>query len=1299
MAVIAWLFCTPSGTRLVLETLFRSMPITVEAERITGRLADDITLEGVRATWEHGEARVATLRMRWQPLYLLAGSVSVDEVDMRHVLIIDSSPESAPPYDLEWPRAPLLLAAITGRIEDFRVVDVSYRKPGKSPVTLQEGRGEVIWSRGSNLTVRNFVLRLPDAQAEGTVQAGLLFPSLQANLSFTPGQAVANCNTFSLTANLASAQEPEQVSGPIHLSALSDAEVQARFEGEIGLTREAVLFRNLQCKDGEGRVFVNVDGRLDVSTAEITTSAEFRVEDLDGLSALLPLSLTGTLEVRGGPDRYRGNFTLQNEGQTWRSAYLSGIFSGNSEGMRVTGVTGRILDGTVKGGLNGSWGNGMSIKGFLQARNLNPALIAPELVGKIDLNAEGTAHWPQAGPLAARAKCELLESRLRGRVLTGALDAQRQAGILRLNRLFLKGAGFEVRAAGALEERLTWGVQISDLSALMPGNGGRVSASGWARQGEEHRAGAMALRGNKLLVSGVQVTTIEADAEVGKGDPRSLEGRVFLKGFTYGPLQFNAAHAKVTGQFGDHTIQVLLEAREARAEAALRGSYAKAVWKGTLETLKGSDALGSWGLQSPVSLMASAKKMSVSPARITSTGEEAVETSMDLSLDPARGTLLAEWQRVNLARLAFFLPEWQVRGQTEGLFRADFRDNNKSTVSSAVELMGSITRGSHVIDLKKATGKLEWNEGGLLWLAQAELGRGGRLNGRFTSPDPARPGLPSRGEFRFSADNVEAAIIQPWLPQDLSMAGNVSCTAVGRLLPGLHLDATGELKVSQGVFSLQERKGVVTAQAERAQLRWTWRGQTLNGDLDLALTDHGFIRADFLLPVAAKLPVVIEGKGPVKLTVRADMREEGLLSAIFPGLIQESSGHFNLNGNVGGTWTTPRINGTIRIDQAGAYLPSTGIQLSDVEMEARFEDQRVYISSFGARSGPGRIEGSGTVWLKDRGIDRFEMNLTGDRFQAVRLPEMELLASPRLTFEGSPKKVRVRGSITIPELLIRGSGTGAVARPSKDVVRIDESRAKGGDRSFPLDAEIRVILGDRAFVKAEGVDARLEGEVLFMAETLDLVKAKGEIRLRDGTYSTRGIRLAITRGRVIFDGGPADRPKLDVLALRTIEERPDQAGESLGRFREVKAGIIITGTPLTPLVRLYSEPSMPDADILSYIVVGKPMSGDEAKSSLLASAAEALLSGGGSESTLSKLRRQFGPDTVDIKSDKTGSTTQSIVTVGKYLQPKLYISYGRSLFNEDYYITLRYTLSKRWEVESKAGAQTGANIYYRIEFD
>jgi translocation and assembly module TamB len=1300
IVVIAWLVCTPSGSRLVVTTLFRWMPVTVEAERVTGQLSNELTLEGVRASWPNGEARISTLRVRLQPLSLLTGSVSMDEISVRHVSIVDDSPDSGPPYDLEWPRAPRLLAAVRGRIGLFRIEDATYRKSGKAPLTIQEGRGEVIWSRGSTLTLKDFLLRLPDAQAEGSVEAGFLFPSLHANLSIRLDKAVAKCDALSLTADLASGKDPEQVSGKILLSASSGTNVQARLQGEIGLTRKALRFRNLQLDDGSGRAVVSTEGQVDVSTDRILAGTSFRFEAGDAVPALLPLSLTGTLEIQGGPSLYAGRFTVQNEGQSWRFALLSGQFSGNLAGVQVTRMTGRYLEGNVEGKLSGSWDRGVSVTGYLKGRDLNPAQIRPELTGKINLNIEGAVHWPKAGSPEARVKGELLESRLRDRSLTGGFDGRWHAGMIRISRFSLKGAGFEAKAAGALAERLNWGVQVSDLSALMPGSAGRLSASGWARQEKGQLTGAMRLRGNKLLVSGVRITSVEADAEIGKEDPRRIEGRALLKGLAYGPAQISTVQMKSEGKVGDHRVEVLLESREGKAEAALRGSYAKAMWKGTLETLRGSDTLGSWGLQAPASLVVSAGKVSVSPALITSEGGEMLEFSMDMSLDPARGALLSRWRRVNLARVAFLTPEWQARGETDGHVRAEFRGQNKTTVSSAVGLTGSLTRGSLAIDLKEAAGKLEWNENGLTGLARADLGRAGRINARVTSPDPARPGLPDRGEFLFSSDHVDAALLQPWLPQPLSMTGALSCTAAGKLLPGLRLDASGEVRLSQGAFSLQDKKGLTTAQTEKAQLRWTWREKTLIGGLDLLLTNHGSLKAEFRLPVEARLPIVLDAEGTVRAAARADLREKGLLSALFPGLVQESRGRLALNCSADGTWTTPNIHGTMRVNRAGAYLPSTGIQLSDVTMDARFEDQTVRITSLEARSGPGRIEGTGTVWLKDRGIDRIDMNLSGERFQVVRLPEMEMLATPSLTFKGKPKDLQVRGSITIPELLIRGTESKAVARPSKDVVKVDESRAPKGDHALPLDAQVRVILGDRAFIRAEGVDARLEGDVLLTAKTLDAINAKGEIRLRDGTYSTRGVRLDITRGRVVFDGGPADQPRLDVLALRRVEERTDRAGQTLGTFREVKAGVIVTGTPLAPMVRLYSEPPMPDADILSYIVLGQPMSGgDASKSALLAGAAEALLSGSGSESTLSQLRRQFGPDTVDMKSKTVGGTTQSIVTVGKYLQPKLYVSYGRSLFSDEYYVTLRYTLSKRWEVESKAGAQTGANLYYRIEFD
>jgi len=1292
----AWLVCTAAGSRLAVTALFRLMPVTVEAERISGTLARGMTLEGLRLAWPTGEARVSSVRLRLQGLPLASASVWLDAVDVQGVVIDDEGPGGAPPYDLEWPRAPRLMAALSGGIRGFRVIDVVYRRPGRDPVAVREVRGEVSWGRGSVLAVRDLAIRLPDATAGGSVRAGFLFPSLQADLAVRTNRADGASDALALKADFAAGKDPEQLSGPVSLDVSSGDRMQFRLEGEMGLTRKTLHVRNLQVKDGEGKVFATAEGQVDVSTQEILAGASFRVGEVSGIPAL---ALTGAMELRGLPDRFEGNITLENHGEAWRSARLTGDLTGGVDGIRMTRLTGRILGGTVDGELRGAWDRGMSWTGSLRARGLNPATINPELRGAVNLDAEGAVHRTEAGSLEARVKGRLLKSRLQDRALVGAIDARWQAGTLKLDRLLLQGAGFEARAAGVLGERLTWQAQVSDPSALVPGSRGRLTADGWVRYAEERLSGAATVRGGRLSIQGFEAASVEADAELGGTEPQRLEARVLLKKTAIGPVRLDAATLTSTGTVRDHRIRLLLETGEGMMEAALRGGYGKDAWTGSIESLKGSDAAGPWALRAPVPLAIAAGTARMGPLRIDGGDGESLELSMDVAGEPAKGFLAAAWRKLNLARLASILPGWRIQGRTDGGFRADWRGKGGTIVSSVAAFAGTLTRGSRAIEIREAEGKLDWNERGLAAHLRADLGPSGRAEARVTSPERPACRLPDRGDFRFSADRLDAALFGPLLPDALAVTGFLSVTAAGKVHPRLHLDASGEVRLAEGVITLEGQSGRVAAQTEKAQLRWTWREKTLSGNLDLRLARHGILAADFRLPVPARLPASVDGEGPVQLDLRAEMHEKGLLSAVFPGLVRESRGRLDLQGSVNGTWTNPTAHGTLSIAEAGAYLPATGIQISNVGMEARFEDRAVHVTSFRAHSGPGFIEGSGTVQIGNREIRRIDARLSGQRFQTVRLPELEMLASPSLTFEGSPGALKIRGGVAIPEFFVRGGEKGAVIRPSGDVVIVGDGREAGKGRSIPLDMEVRVVLGDRAFIKAEGIEARLEGDVLLTARSLDAMKAAGEIRLKDGTYSTRGVRLVIHRGRVVFEGGPADQPRLDVLALRTIEERPDQAGQSLGRFREVKAGVIVTGTPRAPLVRLYSEPAMPDADILSYIVLGQRASGDGSQSALLGAAAEALLSGGGSESTLSQLRRQFGPDRVDMKSEKVGTTTQSIVTVGKYLRPNLYVSYGRSLFSEDYYVTLRYTLTRRWEVESKAGAQTGANLYYRIEFD
>ncbi len=71
----------------------------------------------------------------------------------------------------------------------------------------------------------------------------------------------------------------------------------------------------------------------------------------------------------------------------------------------------------------------------------------------------------------------------------------------------------------------------------------------------------------------------------------------------------------------------------------------------------------------------------------------------------------------------------------------------------------------------------------------------------------------------------------------------------------------------------------------------------------------------------------------------------------------------------------------------------------------RLEKELIRIDSFRTMSGPGHIEGTALVRLKGWQVVGYEGSINGERFQTVYLPELQILSTPRLTFEGTPEKL------------------------------------------------------------------------------------------------------------------------------------------------------------------------------------------------------------------------------------------------------------------------------------------------------
>ena len=635
-------------------------------------------------------------------------------------------------------------------------------------------------------------------------------------------------------------------------------------------------------------------------------------------------------------------------------------------------------------------------------------------------------------------------------------------------------------------------------------------------------------------------------------------------------------------------------------------------------------------------------------------------------------------------------------------------DAGRLVAAGRIGASGILTLDGHRIGVEQGSLNLDGSERGLHARLELALAGGGSLKGRFSSLRPAGLTIPEEGEVNLEWGGIDVLLFRPWLPRAVTLDGRLAGRASGSLFPEKRFALTGESTLAGGTIRWSRPEGEMNAALRSASVSWEWRGEAFRGDAALTLSEYGQIRGSFALPLPARFPVALDRRGVLRASLTAQVREQGLLSGLFPGVIRESRGDLDAALRVGGTWEAPEIGASLKLTGAGAYLPSAGIQVKDIELAIRLEKELVHIDSFRAVSGPGHIEGTALVRLKGWRVADYEGSITGERFQTVYFPEVQILCSPRIRFEGTPEKLAVRGELRLPEMIILGPPTRAVVLPSGDV--IVEGAPKPVEKAFPLalDIQVRLALGEKVLVKAEGIDAQLGGSIDLTLQSLERITSKGEIRVVKGRYKAYGADLEIVRGRLYYAGGPISQPTLDILALRTVDD--------------VRAGITVGGILRAPAIKLYSEPAMPDVDILSYILFGHPFSaGSNAEQAgRMAQVAGAILSQGQASALQDQIMSRLGISTLEIQSrDSSGlmgyrqitatptgaaraktpdSASQAMLTVGTYLVPKLYFSYGRSFTTGGNLFRLRYDLSKRWQIETQTGSASSVDLYFKIDF-
>jgi translocation and assembly module TamB len=451
------------------------------------------------------------------------------------------------------------------------------------------------------------------------------------------------------------------------------------------------------------------------------------------------------------------------------------------------------------------------------------------------------------------------------------------------------------------------------------------------------------------------------------------------------------------------------------------------------------------------------------------------------------------------------------------------------------------------------------------------------------------------------------------------------------------------------------------------------------GSVHAVLNEHG--RLDGQIAVTGAQQAL---SGQVGLHLD-DLAFVGLFTDALANVKGRVDGDFKL----GGTLPAPVVTGQAGIDGFAAEVPDAGLKLTGGKLVASTTDARQLHIDGSVQSGKGVLAIDGTAGLDAQ--TPTAITLKGSQVTAIDIPAAKVSITPDLVVRRDAQGIQASGSVRLDsaDVNLDKLPGGGVNKASPDVVVVDEPQPAAGNTATPVNASIKVDLGQHAHLTGMGLDGQLGGVLTVDERPGRATTGQGQISV-DGTYKAYGQNLQIQQGQLLFASTPIDNPGLNIKAIRSL-----QPNATISDGQQV--GLQITGTAKRPVLNVFSNPAMDQSDALAYLVTGKPLSQvNSGEGSMVNSAAQAL--GSATGNLLAKsIGSKLGIQDIGVSSSDALNGS-SAFTVGKYLSPRLYLSYGIGLFEPGQVITLRYRLSRRWNFEAQNATDFNrASINYRIE--
>jgi translocation and assembly module TamB len=494
----------------------------------------------------------------------------------------------------------------------------------------------------------------------------------------------------------------------------------------------------------------------------------------------------------------------------------------------------------------------------------------------------------------------------------------------------------------------------------------------------------------------------------------------------------------------------------------------------------------------------------------------------------------------------------------------------------------------------------------------------------------------------------------------------------------------GRLALSGGRirdYPLQTLSTTLSYQADRLKVA----GSLEEGTAHARLTWKGTVPVRLsLLP-----PKLSLGDQGLDLRLQSDRLNLAVLTLLSPE-VTAAEGSVELAVQAQGNPRLPQVSGYIRLGAGSFHVRRAGIPFKLAPVEFRLEGNKITIPGLVVTS-DGTLTLKGDIYLS--APTRVAAKAQLDNFQVMNRGGNEIWSNGSVDISGPLTALVATGRLDVPKGQLRPT----LFRTGMDPDLVLLPPKLPAERQRPAPSLVENMRIDVALESPGNVWLKDPKGKVEMQASLKVIKLPGqkiafggEIHALNGTVVVNEEAFKVVMGALRLPGIPGKPIDIEVKAIHEIDE--------------ITLVLTVSGTLSNPLIRLESEPSLPPADVLSYLAFGAPAATLTRDQYLALGVQQLGVLGGVTPNKLSEALESTIPflgSGIKLKSGLVGG--RSTLGVAKEITKNVSVTYGRNLNEErgqyERQVGVEYKINRHLSLDSQIGPRnSGADVLFNYDF-